>query len=133
MSCYKTGDFVKYWEENMNALGLWIPSSSYEAAGGVTGMIGAVASVVETSASISVLEAFARVKVSVVATRLGALYASYWTGGAIDSIAVATGRSLSCGATIADALWIARDQFKIYGTWLETECIKHPELLRKAI
>ena len=39
MSCYKTGDFVKYWEENMNALGLWIPSSSYDAAGGMTGMI----------------------------------------------------------------------------------------------
>ena len=133
MSCYETGDFVKYWEENMNALDLWVPSTSYEAAGGITGSIGLVASVVETNASISVIEAFTRAKISVVATRLGALYASYWTGAAIGSIAVATGRSMSCGASIADALWIARDQFKIYGSWLEAEFIKHPELLRKAI
>lgn len=133
MSCYQTGDFVKSWEENMNGLGLWIPATSYEAAGGITGMIGAVATVVETSSSISVAAAFSKAKVSVVAGRLAALYASYWTGAAIGSMAVATGKSLSCGATIADAMWIARDQFKIYGTWLETEYFKHPELLRKAI
>lgn len=39
MSCYKTGDFVTYWEENMASLGFWVPSTSYEAFGGMIGMI----------------------------------------------------------------------------------------------
>lgn len=131
MSCYQTGDFVKYWEENMRALGLWIPSSSYDAAGGLTAMITAVATVVESNPLMTVSEAFRKVKVSAVGARLGALYATYWTGAAIGSIAVASGRSAACGATIADAMIIARNDFKIYGLWLEQEFIAHTELLRR--
>tara|TARA_B100001778_G_C18405700_1_gene546333 strand:+ start:136 stop:537 length:402 start_codon:yes stop_codon:yes gene_type:complete len=131
MSCYSRGDFVKYWEENMNALGLWIPSTSYEAAGGITGMISVIAGIVETSPTITVAQAFYKAKISVGASRLAALYASYWVGAAIGSIAVSTGRSLSCGATIADALIVARNEFKIYGSWLESELMSHPELLQR--
>src|SRR5690606_14928744 len=36
MSCYVSGDSIRYWEENMNALSFWIPSSSYDAFGGIS-------------------------------------------------------------------------------------------------
>jgi len=53
MSCYESGDFARYWEENMNALGFWVPSSSFDAFGGISSMIGAVAAVAETNPGIS--------------------------------------------------------------------------------
>ena len=132
MSCYKSGDFVRYWEENMRALGMWIPESSYDAAGGVFGLITAVATAVETNAGASLMQALVRAKMSVVGANVAAITASAWTGAAIGSAAVATGRATSCGATIADAMWTAREQFQIYGSWLEAEFIKNPQFLRRA-
>src|SRR5690554_2303650 len=130
MSCYVSGDLVRYWEENMNALGFWVPSSSYDAFGGISSMIGAVAAIVETNPGITLRAAFLKVGMTTFAVNLAALTASAWVGAAIGSMAVATGRSLSCGATIADALWIARDTFAIYGAWLEVEFRSNPQFLK---
>lgn len=130
MSCYVSGDFIRYWEENMNALGFWIPSSSYDAFGGISSMIGAVAAIVETNPGITLRAAFLKVGMTTVAVNLAALGASAWVGAAIGSMAVAAGRSLSCGATIADTLWIARDKFAIYGAWLEVEFRSNPQFLK---
>src|SRR5690606_32245693 len=103
MSCYVSGDFIRYWEENMNALGFWIPSSSYDAFGGISSMIGAVAAIVETNPGITLRAAFLKVGMTTVAVNLAALGASAWVGAAIGSMAVAAGRSLSSRPTIADA------------------------------
>lgn len=51
-------------------------------------------------------------------------------GAVIGSFAVATGRTLSCGTSITDAVSVARSEFKIYGTWLEAEYASNPQLLR---
>lgn len=57
--------------------------------------------------------------------------ASYYVGAVIGSSAVALGRTLSCGTSIADALAMAREN-QIYASWLEAELLKHPEFLRSA-
>lgn len=128
MSCPNEVSFRKYFDENMNSLGFWVPSSSMDAFGGIVGMIGAVATVVEANPAITLSAAFTNVGASVIAVNLSALAASAWVGAAIGSYAVATGRVLSCGATIADALWVARTEFKIYGIWLEAEYSRNPRL-----
>jgi len=130
MSCYKTGDFVRYWEENMRQLGMWVPEGSYEAFGGMTGLIASVAAAIETNPGITLYKALVNSKVTIVATSAMALSASAWVGAAIGSAAVAAGRSLACGTTIAEALWTARNDFQIYGSWLESEFISHPEFIR---
>lgn len=130
MSCYESGDFVKYWEENMDRLGMWIPMSTYETVGGLAGLISAVATVAETNPGASLMQALVRAKISVIGANVLALSAAGWTGAAIGSAAVALGRTLSCGTTIADALWIAREQFSVSGTWLEAEFLRNPRILQ---
>jgi len=130
MSCYVSGDLARYWEENMNALGFWVPSTSYDALGGISSMIAAVAAMVETNPGITLRAAFIKLGMTTFAASLAALTASAWVGAAIGSMAVASGRSLACGATIADALWIAREKFKIYGSWLEAEFLRNPQFLK---
>ena len=130
MACANDVSFRKYFDENMNALGMWVPSSSMDAFGGLIGMVSAVAVIVEANQAITLSAAFKGIGASALAVNLGALYASAWVGAAIGSYAVATGRTLSCGASIADAMWIARNEFKIYGTWLEIEFVSNPQLLR---
>lgn len=115
----------------MKAFGLPVPTDTYGAGLGSLGAISLVAGVVETHGSKVLLSrAFMQIGLGSIATVGTALYASYWTGAAIGSVAVATGQKLSCGTTIADAMWTARSQFKVYGMWLETEFLRHPELLR---
>ena len=76
MSCYRTGDFGRYWEENMEALGMWIPASSYEAVGGLAGLITAVASAVEANPGATLYQALIRAKISVIGGSVLALSAS---------------------------------------------------------
>ena len=122
---------VKVWEGNMKALGLPVPTDTYGAGLGSLGAISLVAGVVETHGSKVLLSrAFAQIGLGGIATIGAALYASYWTGAAIGSVAVAAGNKMSCGATITDAMWTARSQFKIYGIWLEEVFYSNPELLR---
>ena len=131
MACVNEVSFRKYFDENMKGLGMWVPSSSFDAFGGITAMIGAVATVVEANPMITLTQAFIRVGAAAIATNLAAITAAAWCGAAIGSFAVATGRTLSCGTSIADAMWTARSEFKIYGTWLEAEYIANPKLLGK--
>lgn len=130
MSCYKSGDFVRYWEENMRQIGMWVPDGSYEALGGMSGLITAVAAAVETNPGITLYKALVDARVTVIAGSVMALSASAWVGAAIGSAAVAAGRSMACGTTIAEALWTARNDFQIYGSWLESEFLRHPEYVR---
>lgn len=129
MACANEALFGKYWDENMKALGMWVPSSSMDAFGGITGMISAVAAFVELNPMVSLSAAFRGVSASTLAMYAGSAYASAWCGAAIGSFAVASGRSISCGTSLADVLWYARHDFKIYGSWLETELVRNPQIL----
>ena len=59
---------------------------------------------------------------------LGPMIAAYYTGAAVGSAAVALGRSLGCGATIADAMWHLREH-GISAPWIEGELLANPQFL----
>jgi hypothetical protein len=102
-------DFYKYFKENMEALGLPVPPES---------LYGTQALAVSTiSIILGYIDKFGT-KVTVremigAATRLeqlsvaGALGAAFYAGAVIGSLAVATGRTLGGGTSIADVLFEA--------------------------
>ncbi|MCF6363007.1 MAG: hypothetical protein L3J88_06620 [Gammaproteobacteria bacterium] len=101
--CYKVGDFKKYFNENMQALGLPIPSTFFDSYNAAIAhavimvetlkTLGRGATVAELIGATTGLE-----KLKVAATFGAAAY----VGAVIGSIAVASGRSLGCGYRIAD-------------------------------
>ena len=124
------GLFGQYIDDNMSSLNLPMPSTVFETVGSMTAVATAIAEVIEISGtSISLYQALQKINSAKRALSVSAgISASYYLGALIGSMAVATGRCLSNGATITDALWTAREM-GIFGSWLETEYIKHPELL----
>jgi hypothetical protein len=100
-------DFYKYFKENMEALGLPVPPES---------LYGTQALAISTiSVILGYIDKFGT-KVTVremagAATRLeqlsvaGALGVAFYAGAVIGSLAVATGRTMSGGTSIADVLY----------------------------
>lgn len=101
--CYSSGDFNKYFNENMKQLGLPVPSTLFDTyqtavatAATMTGTLASLGSGATVAEMIGVTVALE--KLAVAAT----LSASFYTGAIIGSIAVASGRSLGCGSRISD-------------------------------
>lgn len=59
---------------------------------------------------------------------VAALSAAYYAGAVIGSIAVATGRYLSCGSTIADVITSSQNNH-IYRPWLTTVLVRWPGII----
>lgn len=125
--------FYKYFKENMDALGLPAPES----------LFGTLQSAVASAAAIlSQIDKFGRAvtirELLVAGSRLeklaivGACSASFYVGAVIGSIAVATGRTLAGGTTIADVLHTARVQ-NLYRSWLFVAYSRHPVLYDKRL
>jgi len=101
--CYKTGDFKKYFDQNMKELGLTVPSGLFDTSKkatetaililGTLKLLGKGATMAEVAGATVALE-----KLAV----LAALSAAGYVGAVIGSIAVATGRALGCGYKISD-------------------------------
>ncbi len=123
------GSFV---DENMASLGLPMPSTAFETAGSMTAIATSIAEAIEIGGtSLSLYQALHKINSAKNALSVSAgITASYYLGALIGSMAVASGRCMANGASIADAIWTAREM-GIFGSWLDAEYIKHPELLRK--
>lgn len=119
-------NFYKYFKENMDSLGLEAPESLFgspdialaKAAqiGGAIAKLGRSATLLEIIGATTGLE-----KLMVVS----GLSACYYVGGVIGSIAVATGRTLSGGTSIADCLAVA-DRINLRSSWLQDQLSRHP-------
>lgn len=129
--CYTSGDFRKYFYENMQELGLPVPSTSFDAyqtavatasaaANGLSAL-GAGATMQELIAATTGLEGLA------VAAALGAVG---YTGAIIGSIAVASGRSLGCGSRISD-IFVFAHQNNLYFDGLTAFYTCNPQVLDK--
>lgn len=101
--CYKTGDFKKYFNENMKALGAPVPTGlfdSYEKAIGIAATLVGTLQLLGKGATMGeLIGATIGLEKLAVAAAFGA---AGYTGFVIGSIAVASGRSLSCGSRISD-------------------------------
>ena len=127
--CYNTGDFGRYFRENMDAMGLPAPMSlfgTFTTAVSNGSMMAGVLHQLGPSATMREL-AKATLKSEKFALVLG-LSAAWYTGAAVGSIAVASGRSLGCGTRLSDIfVFVHRHQLRFPG-W-ETFYHRHPQVI----
>jgi hypothetical protein len=101
--CYNSGDFKKYFNENMSELGLPVPSSLFDtyqtAVATATTLVGTLATLGKGATVGELIGATVGLEKLAVAASIGA---AAYTGAVIGSIAVASGRSLGCGSRISD-------------------------------
>lgn len=104
-SCKNQQSWISYWSENMGGLGYSIPdgllSNQQLVIGSITTILGAIK---EFGPRVTVVEL---IRAGLLTERLafvGTGYASFFAGAAIGSAAVASGRYLACGASLADVL-----------------------------
>ncbi|WEF30813.1 hypothetical protein [Pseudoduganella chitinolytica] len=120
-------DFYKYFKENMEALGLAPPPETLFGTQqlAVTTISAILAYIDKYGTNVTMLEMVgAGSRLEQLAT-LGALGAAFYVGAAIGSLAVATGRTISGGASIADVLFEASRQG--FGRqWLTTLFVEMP-------
>jgi hypothetical protein len=101
-------DFYKYFKENMDALGLPAPESLFGSSQAALGTITAMLTFADKfGPRVTVLEMIgAGTNLERLATA-GSCYVAYYAGGAIGSLAVATGRTLAGGTSLGDVLFEA--------------------------
>lgn len=126
-------NFYRYFRENMDDLGLPAPES----------LFGTLqAALANATAFVTQIDKFGS-KVTVAdligaGTRLeklgtvAALSASYYVGAVIGSIAVATGRTISGGTSLADVLLLAR-QNNLDRSWLKSDLRQWPGIYDKSV
>ena len=101
-----TLSFYGYFAENMESLGLTAPKSLFETRDKALQTIGQlVAAIKVASPGATIGELFGALWFSEQLVVVSGLGAAYYVGEAIGSLAVATGRYISCGATIAGSIW----------------------------
>lgn len=97
--------WFSYWRENMQGLGIPIPNTWHGSEASVLALAGALASAVEKyGPRVTVAELVGAGVVSEQVAFLGSLTAAGVAGAAIGSAAVATGRYLAGGTSLADVL-----------------------------
>jgi len=102
-------DFYKYFKENMEALGLTAPPESlYGTQALAISTISTILGFIDKfGTNVTVMELVRAGTRLEQLTVLGTLEAAYYAGAAIGSLAVATGRTISGGTSLADVLFEA--------------------------
>lgn len=124
-------EFYKYFKENMDALGLPAPESLFGhaqlALGAATALVGLLEKFGKRVTVREMIGAGLRGEKLAV---IGAMSAAYYVGAVIGSIAVATGRSLAGGKSIADVLLDAQMNH-LHRPWLPGVLVRHPEIYKR--
>ncbi|MET0267025.1 MAG: hypothetical protein ABW202_15585 [Duganella sp.] len=123
-------DFYRYFKENMEALGLPAPESLFgtlqTTVATVTVLLTNIDKYGKTVTVGELLGAGTRLeKLSVAA----ALSAAFYAGACIGSLAVATGRTLAGGTSLADVL-LAAHTHRLNRTWLTPILLRSPAIYR---
>lgn len=119
-------DFYKYFKENMEALGLSAPDSLFGSQQLAIGTISTILAFTDKFGTrVTVLDMIgAGTKLELLAA-VGAVGAAYYAGAAIGSLAVAAGRTLSGGTSIADVLFEASRR-RFTRPWLTSLLLSSP-------
>ena len=122
-------DFYQYFKENMEALNLAPPAESLFAtqALAVATINTFVIFVDKFGTRVTVLDViYAGTRLEQLSV-VGAVGAAYYTGALIGSLAVAAGRTVSGGTSLADVLFEA-SKWKLNRPWLTSLLHRHPGL-----
>lgn len=125
--------FYSYFKENMDALGLPAPMGLYANAAAALSTASALSAFIEKfGAKVTLAELIGAGIRAEQLLVVGTMSASFYTGAVIGSIAVALGRTLSRGTTLADVLELA---FKnsVQGHWLNQTLAACPGIYNQRI
>jgi hypothetical protein len=126
-------DFHRYFKENMEALGLPAPDSLFGTLqSSLTTVTVLLASIDKFGKRATVAELIGAGTRLEKLGMIGTLSAAFYAGACIGSLAVATGRSLSGGATVADVLLYARIHH-LHRPWLAAELYRAPGVYRPKV
>lgn len=124
-------DFYKYFKENMDGLGLPAPESIFGTVQLATATASTLIGLAEKfGKNVTVAEMVGAGIRGEKLMVIGAMSASYYLGAVIGSIAVATGRSLAGGVSLADVLLNAQMNH-LHRPWLPTVMMRHPEIYKR--
>jgi hypothetical protein len=126
-------DFYDYFKENMDALGLPAPESLF---GTVTAAVANAAAILgqidKLGTAVTVEELVGAGTILEGAGYLGGCLAAAYVGAVIGSLAVATGRTLSGGTSLADVLFTAK-RHKLDRKWLAPALRRHPGIYARKL
>ena len=125
--------FYDYFKENMEDLGLPAPASLFgtvqAAVGNVTVILGLIEKFGKKVTIREIIGAGSKMEGLAV---VGGISAAFYAGAVVGSIAVATGRSLSGGTSLADVIFVA-NRYKLNRPWLIEVLHKRSEIYDKAV
>ena len=126
-------DFHRYFKENMEALGLPAPDSLFgtlqSSLTTVTVLLASIDKFGKTATIADLIGAGTRLEKL---GMIGTLSAAFYAGACIGSLAVATGRSMSGGTSVADVLLYARTHH-LHRPWLAAELYRAPGIYRPKV
>ena len=126
-------EFQRYFKENMEALGLPAPDSLFGSVqSAVTTVTVLLASIDKFGQRTTIAELIGAGTRLEKLGMIGTLSAAFYAGACIGSLAVATGRSLSGGASVADVLLYARVNH-LHRPWLAAELYRAPGIYRPKV
>jgi hypothetical protein len=119
-------NFYRYFKENMAGLGLPAPETLFGTVRATVGSASALmAQIDKFGARVTVRELIvAGTRLEGLAT-IGACSAAFYAGAVVGSLAVALGRSLAGGTSLADVLMIAR-RYRLARPWLAANLMRLP-------
>ncbi|MCP4118720.1 MAG: hypothetical protein GY737_25660 [Desulfobacteraceae bacterium] len=121
--------FYKYFNENMEAMGLPAPKSLFGSLGLAVGTASTILKPIDSFGKSMTVGAIIGATSSL--EKLGVvagISAAYYAGAVIGSIAVALGKHLSGGLTISDVI-ISAQRKNIYRPWLTAVLLKWPGII----
>lgn len=128
MSDGQSRSWFSYWKENMQALGFPVPDTWYSTEVSILTLTSAIVGAIEKfGPRVTVYEV---VKAGFASERLmafGAVSAAYFAGASIGSAAVATGRTLSGGTSLADIFFYA-SRNNVSSSATRQVLIRHPQI-----
>lgn len=128
-TCYKSGDFFRYFKENMNDLGMPVPEGAFATLEDATTKIGAMAAALATLGKGATMAELVGATVGLEKLLVvGALSATAYVGAAVGSLAVATGRAFACGTRISDLFVFVRANQLEFPGW-DLFFKQHPEVI----
>jgi hypothetical protein len=125
--------FYDYFRENMEGLGLPAPATLYGNFTTALATAGTIVGVIEKfGPRVTVMDAVIAGLLGEQLLVVGGMSAAGYAGAVIGSLAVATGRSLSGGTSLADVLSFASSK-GLNAPWLTPVLVRNPQLYNRRV
>jgi len=128
---YTSGDFKRYFDENMKAMKLPVPSTLFDNFNAAIVNAGLILETLNTLGKGATMAEIIKATTGLEKLKVAAsLSAAYYVGAVIGSIAVASGRSLSCGHRISEMFIFLKQNKLKFDDW-NSFYLMNPEIFDK--